>query len=97
MANLDKSGSPEVKLLTLNLHEDFINMPGVAQSAPLASNRAGVFRSELETPEADGLVGDDDPPFSQQILDISKAERETMVEPDGVADDFSWETMFSIQ
>ena len=89
--------SPEVKLLTLNLHEDFINMPSVAQSAPLASNRAGVFRSELETPEADGLVGDDDPPFSQQILDISKAERETMVEPDGVADDFSWETMFSIQ
>ena len=89
--------SPEVKLLTLNLHEDFINMPSVTQSTPLTSDRAGVFRSKLETPEADGLVGDDDLAFSQQILDISKAQGESMVEPHGMADDFTWEPMSSIQ
>ena len=89
--------SPQVKLLTLNLHEDFIHMPGVTQSTPLASDRAGVFRSELETPEADGLVGDDDPPFSQQILDISKAQGESMVEPNGMTDDFTWEPMTFVQ
>ena len=89
--------SPQVKLLTLNLHEEFVNMPGVTQSTPLASDRAGVFRSELETPEADGLVGDDDPPFSQQIFDISIAEREPVVEPNGTTDDFTWEPMTLVQ
>ena len=89
--------SPQVKLLTLNLHEDFINMPGVTQSTPLSSDRAGVFRSELETPEADGLVGDDDPALSQQILDVSKAQRETMVEPNGMTDDFTGEPMTLVQ
>ena len=89
--------SPQVELHSLNLHEEFVNMPGVAQSTPLASDRAGVFRSELETPEADGLVGDDDPPFSQQILHISKAQGETMVELNCMTDDFTWEPMTLVQ
>ena len=89
--------SPQVELYSLNLHEEFIHMPGVAQSTPLASDRAGVFRSELETPEADGLVGDGDSPFSQPILDISKAQRETMVEPNGMTDDFTWKPMSLVQ
>ena len=88
--------SPEVKLLTLNLHEDFINMPSVTQSVSVAFDRAGVFRSELETPEADGLVGDDDPPFSQQILYISKAQREPMVQPHGMTDNFGRKSVASV-
>ena len=35
--------SPQGELYSLNLHEEFVNMPGVAQSTPLASDRAGVF------------------------------------------------------
>ncbi len=34
--------------------------------------------------------------LSKQIFDISKAQREPMVQPDGMADDFSWKTMASI-
>ena len=88
--------SPQVKLLTLDLHEDLVNMPGITQSTPLASDRAGVLRSELETPEADGLVGDDDPPLSQQIFHISKAQGESMVEPHAVADDCGRKTVASV-
>ena len=40
--------------------------------------------------EADCLVGDDDPSFGQQILDVSKAECESVVEPDGMTDDLRW-------
>ena len=88
--------SPQVELLTLNLHEDFVNMPGITQPTSLASDRAGVFGSELETPEADGLVGDDDPSFGEQIFHIPKAESEPMVQPHAVANDFGRKTVASV-
>ena len=88
--------SPQVELYSLNLHEEFVNMPSITQSAPLASDRAGVFRSELETPEADGLVENGDPPFSQQILDISKAQGEAVVQPHGMTDNFGRKSVASV-
>ncbi len=90
------NGRPEVNLLPVDLQEQLIYVPDVAQSALLLSDRAGVSWPELETPEADCLVGDDDPSFGQQILHVSKAECEPVVEPDGMTDDFRWETVTSI-
>ena len=49
--------SPQVELLSLNLHEQLIDVPDVAQTALLLSDRAGVAWPELQTPEADALVG----------------------------------------
>ena len=89
--------SPKVVLLTLDLHEDLIDMPDVAQSAPFPSDCACVTRPELRTPGADSLVGDDDAALGQQVFDVSKAEREAMVEPDPVTDDFCWETMAFVE
>ena len=80
--------SPQVELLSLDLHEQLIDVPDVAQPALLLSDRAGVSWPELQTPETDCLVGDDDPSFGQQILNVTKAESEPMVKRDGVADDF---------
>ena len=85
--------SPKVELLSLNLHEQLIDVPDVAQSALLLSDRARVSWPELLTPEADCLVGDDDPSFGQQILDVSKAECEAVVEPHGMTDDLGRESM----
>lgn len=62
--------SPKVELLSLNLHEQLIDVPDVAQSALLLSDRARVSCPEFLTPEADCLVGDDDPSFGQRILDV---------------------------
>jgi hypothetical protein len=36
---------------------------------------------------------DDDSAFGEKILDISETQEETMVSPDGIADDFWRETM----
>jgi hypothetical protein len=41
----------------------------------------------FDATEADGFSGHENPAFSQEILNITVAEIETIVEPDGVADD----------
>ncbi len=89
--------SPRVELLSLNLHEQLIDVLDVTQSALLLSDRARVSWPKFLTPEADCLVGDDDPSFGQQILDVSKAECEPVGQPKGVTDDFGGESMALVQ
>ena len=43
--------------------------------------------AELLTPLSDGLVGDYDPALRQKVFNISEAQAESMIEPDGMADD----------
>jgi hypothetical protein len=54
---------------------------------------AGVFGSELDAPESDGLVTDCDAALSEEIFDISMAQVEPIVEPDGVGDDIRRESV----
>jgi hypothetical protein len=49
---------------------------------------AGVVRSKLLTPLANGFIRDGDPTFREEFFYLTKAEAGSMVEPDGVADDF---------
>lgn len=53
------------------------------------------FRSRLAytgpnflAPESNGLIADHDASLGEEILDIPETERESVVEPYGVADDF---------
>ncbi len=54
---------------------------------------SGILRTELLTPESNRLIRDNDSAFGEKILHISEAQAETTVNPDGIADDFCWETM----
>ena len=58
-------------------------------------NRPAVARasSEFPTPLPNRLVGDNDPAFGQKIFDITEAQAEPIVVPDGVTDDFGWESV----
>ncbi len=58
---------------------------------------AGVLGSKLSAPGSNGFVGHGDATLSEKVLDIPKAQREPMVEPIGMADDFGWEAVASIQ
>ena len=89
--------SPQVDLPALNPHEQLINVPYVAQATLLPSNRLGVLGPELETPAATGLIGNDDTTFSHQILDISQTEREPVVEPHSMTDDFTRKAMAFVE
>ena len=75
-------------LATLNRDEQLVQMPGVTHPTAAAPKTSSVHRAEPLTPLPDGLIGDRDVPSGQQVLHISEAETEPMVEPDGVADDF---------
>ena len=62
-------------------------MPSVAQEALSSLECPGVLGAELLTPLSDGLVGDYDPALCQKVFNISEAQAESMIEPDGMADD----------
>ena len=88
--------TPEIELLSLNLHEDFIDVPSIAQFALLSSDRLGIFRPKLQAPEPNCLVGDRDATLGEEILDITEAEREPMVQPDSMADNLGRKSVASV-
>ena len=86
-------GTPEILLLAIDSNEDFVQVPNIAEAALTPLQFSGIARTELLTPESNRFIRDDDAAFGEKILHISEAQTETMVNPDGIADDFRWETM----
>ena len=80
-------------MLTLDLHEYFVDIEGVTVASVLSLQSSGIFGPEFNTPETDRFVTDGNAAFSEQILYISMTEIETIVEPDCVADDVRWESV----
>ena len=64
--------------------------PSPDASAP---ERASVARTERQAPLTDRLVGDRDAPLDQQVFDIPETQSESVIEPNGVADDRRRETI----
>ncbi len=89
-------GSPKIAALASDINEQFVNMPDVAQSSLFSPQSSGIGRSEFPTPVSDRFIGDGDATFSEQVFDIAETEREPMVQPDGVSDDFRGETVASV-
>lgn len=56
-------------LLSVNPHEDFVDVEGVAVTPVLAFQAAGTNRSKFYTPETDCFTADGDASFGQEILD----------------------------
>jgi len=80
-------GAPEVLTTAADLHEDLVEMPYIAELWLAPTGSGGVFRPEPLTPATDRLVGHLDASLGQEILDITKAQGEAVIEPHGVADD----------
>ena len=72
-------------------------MPDVAESTLSSAQSAGIRWSKLAAPGSNGFVGYADATLREKVLDISKAQSEPMVQPDGMADDFEWKAVASIQ
>jgi hypothetical protein len=54
------------------------------------------YRRAMVHPAAHGLIGDQDPTLSQQILDVAEAQGEPEIEPDRLLDDFGREAVAAI-
>ncbi len=90
-------GPPKIEALTLDGDEEFIHVPGVAQSSLFSTQSSGVGRSEFLTPVSERFVGDKDSSLCKQVFYVSKAQGEPMVQPNGVTDDFRRKAMPSIK
>ena len=80
-------------LLAIDLYEDYIDVESVTVASMFSLQSSSVYSSEFDAPEADRFAADSDTAFSEKIFDISVAEIEAEVQPDGVADDIGRESM----
>ncbi len=86
-------GPPKILLLAIDPHEDFVQVPDIAEAALAPLQLSSIVRTELLTPMSNGFIGDHDSAFGEKILDISETQAETMIDPDGMANDFDREAM----
>lgn len=80
-------------LLAVDLHEDFIDVKGVAIAAMFSPESAGVHGTKLDAPEANCFSADSNASLRQEIFNISVAQVESEVKPDSIADDIRWESV----
>ena len=91
------NGSPKITAFAADGDKHLIHLPDVTEAALSPPQSAGIRWSELPTPGSNSFVGYGNAPLSEKVLDIPKAQREPMVEPNGMADDLGWEAVASIQ
>ena len=84
---------PQIMLYAVNLHEYFINIEGIPIPLVPVLQTSSIPGTKFVTPQPDGFIADDDTSFSQKIFDIPMTEIESMIEPDGVLDDFRWKSV----
>jgi hypothetical protein len=78
---------PQVLGLAVDLDEYLIEVPLVPWPGPSAAQSIGVGLAERSAPLPNCLVGNHDPALQHHLLDVTEAQRETVVQPDAVADD----------
>jgi hypothetical protein len=57
--------SPQIVLLAVDLHEDFINEEGIPIALMFSPESPGVLGTEFDLPESNEFVGDRDPSLGQ--------------------------------
>jgi hypothetical protein len=81
-------------LFAVDLHDDFVNEESVAAVASMPPPKLlSVSGSKLDIPEPDGLVADSDASFTQEACDVAVAQVESVVQQDGIADNFAMESV----
>jgi len=73
--------------------KDFIDVECVAVASMASLQSSSVNGAEFDAPQADRLSGDSDPTLCQKVFNISVAEIESIVEPDGVGNDVRWKSV----
>ena len=79
-------GPPEVLTPAANGHEEFVQMPRVTDWPRATPDAPYVGHTKDLAPLPNGLVRHGDAALGKQVFDVAETEGETVVEPDGVAD-----------
>ncbi len=81
-------GPPQILPFAVDRLEDFVQEPPIPETTLASFQTPYILETELRAPAANCLVGHGDSSLGQQILDFPKAETESVVKPDCMADDF---------
>ena len=79
-------GPPDVLTVAADRDEEFVQMPRVADWPRPTPEPSRVGRTESLAPVPDGLVRHRDAALGEEVFDVAEAEGESVVEPNGVAD-----------
>ena len=56
----------------------------------------GIVLPALQTPLADGFIGDAAAAFEQDLWPVARAQGQSLIEPDAVADDLAWKAVICV-
>ena len=73
--------------------EHLVEIPLISRSPAAAARAFGETLAEFLAPTADGLIGDNNASLGQQEFNVSRAEAEDVVQPDGMRDDLGRKAM----
>ena len=85
--------SPQVDQLSVDLAEHFIEKPGIPTPAPPLTKAPSVRGTEFQTPQANGLMGDDDTVLQHHFLDIAETQAQAEIQPDAMRNNLGWEAV----
>ena len=90
------NGSPQGVQFAVDRDEHFIQEPGVAKATPALVQPARIFWPKSVALRSDRFVGNLDPTFRQESIDVTVAEAVAVVQPNGVTANFRWKSMSMI-
>src|SRR5262245_8111608 len=79
--------------LTMNREKYLIQVPLVSWLRASMLQLIRVVLPKLQTPLADGLMGDVDAALEQEFLHVAVAQREAIIQPDAMANDLPGEAV----
>jgi hypothetical protein len=86
-------GAPQVMTLPINGPKHFVQVPLVPWLGASTLQPIRILLPKLQTPLTDGFVRHINAAFKQELLHVTVAEGEAVVEPDTMADDLAGKTV----
>src|SRR5579872_6095061 len=77
--------------------EHLIQVPGVPWAGSSPTEASGELGAEFVAPVPDALVSDHHAALGQDQLDVAQTEAEDVIQPHGVADDFSGKAVATVR
>src|SRR5260370_9730409 len=88
--------APQVDHAAIDFEIDFIQVPTRVGLGSAFTQVRGDHRAEMVYPAPNGLVGDRNAAFCQQVFDVAQAQGEPEVEPDRLLNDRWWESVAAV-
>lgn len=83
-------------LLAVDLHEDFVYVVSVSVASMCPLQYSGVNCFEFYAPKTYRFTANSDASFSENILDVSVTQIESVVEPDSIGNDIGWKSVMVV-